>query len=158
MENTAIYPGSFDPFTNGHLDIVNRALNVFPRIIVAIAINVRKSPTFSVEERKEMISETLSSLERVEVDAFSGLLVDYAKSRSAKVIVRGLRALSDFENEFQMAHMNRKLSADLETVFMMTGQEHFYVSSGKGVVKAGKQSAELRKGIMFFIPEAAVIE
>jgi pantetheine-phosphate adenylyltransferase len=129
LEKLAIYPGSFDPITNGHLDIVHRALAVFPKLIVATAVNVGKTPTFTVEERKEMMLEALQDTPGVEIDSFSGLLVDYAKYRQANVIVRGLRALSDFENEFQMAHMNRRLSPDLETIFMMTGQEHFYVSS-----------------------------
>ncbi|RME21254.1 MAG: pantetheine-phosphate adenylyltransferase, partial [Deltaproteobacteria bacterium] len=125
----AIYPGSFDPFTNGHLDIVKRAARLFSRLIVAVAVNVRKVPTFTVEERVEMMKESLAGMDNVEVDSFSGLLVDYARERGAKVIIRGLRALSDFENEFQMAHMNRGLYPELETLFMMTCQEYFYVSS-----------------------------
>jgi len=129
LNGIAIYPGSFDPFTCGHLDIVERAHRMFPHLIVAVAINVRKVPTFSAEERVEMLRECLASMPGVEVDSFSGLLVDYARQRSAQVIVRGLRALSDFENEFQMAHMNRRLHPQLETIFMMTSQEHFYVSS-----------------------------
>ena len=128
-DRTAVYPGSFDPFTSGHLDIVQRAAQLFPRLIVAVAVNVRKMPTFTVEERVQMLQESLEGMEQVEVDSFSGLLVDYARQRGARIIVRGLRALSDFENEFQMAHMNRRLHPDLETVFMMTSQEHFYVSS-----------------------------
>jgi len=129
VNGLAIYPGSFDPFTSGHLDIVQRAAQLFPRLIVAVAVNVRKMPTFTVEERVQMLQESLEGMEQVEVDSFSGLLVDYARQRGARIIVRGLRALSDFENEFQMAHMNRRLHPDLETVFMMTSQEHFYVSS-----------------------------
>jgi pantetheine-phosphate adenylyltransferase len=129
LEKMAIYPGSFDPFTSGHLDIVQRAVKIFPRLVVAVAVNVRKLPTFTVEERVAMLEETLSGMDRVEIDSFSGLLVDYARHKGAHVIVRGLRALSDFENEFQMAHMNRRLHPELETIFMMTSQEHFYVSS-----------------------------
>lgn len=129
MEKVAIYPGSYDPFTNGHLDIVRRAMHIFPKLIVAVAVNVRKLPTFTVEERMEMINETLKDHKSVEVDSFSGLLVDYAKKRKAHVIVRGMRAMSDFENEFQMTHMNRRLLGELETVFFMTSQEYFYVSS-----------------------------
>lgn len=129
MEKMAIYPGSFDPFTSGHLDIVQRATKIFPRLVVAVAVNVRKLPTFTVEERVAMLEETLGDMDGVEIDSFSGLLVDYAKRKGAHVIVRGLRALSDFENEFQMAHMNRRLHPELETIFMMTSQEHFYVSS-----------------------------
>ncbi|HOX46285.1 MAG TPA: pantetheine-phosphate adenylyltransferase [Myxococcota bacterium] len=129
MTQLAIYPGSFDPVTNGHLDLVHRARRIFPRLVVAVAHNVRKTPMFTVEERQEILREVLAGQSGVEVDAFSGLLVDYAKRRQATVIIRGLRALSDFENEFQMAHMNRRLAPDLETFFMMTGQDHFYVSS-----------------------------
>lgn len=129
MEKVAIYPGSYDPFTNGHLDIVQRAVRIFPKLIVAVAVNVRKLPTFTVEERVEMIKETLKDYKSVEVDSFSGLLVDYAKKRKANVVVRGMRAMSDFENEFQMTHMNRRLLGDLESVFFMTSQEYFYVSS-----------------------------
>jgi len=129
VNGLAIYPGSFDPFTSGHLDIVQRAAQLFPRLIVAVAVNVGKMPTVTVEERGQMLQESLEGMEQVEVDSFSGLLVDYARQRGARIIVRGLRALSDFENEFQMAHMNRRLHPDLETVFMMTSQEHFYVSS-----------------------------
>ncbi len=124
-----IYPGSFDPFTCGHLDIVHRALHVVEKLVVAVAINVRKTPAFTVEERLEMIRDSVLGVKGVEVDAFSGLLVDYAKQKRARIIIRGLRALSDFENEFQMAHMNRRLAPDLETIFMMTSQEHFYISS-----------------------------
>lgn len=129
MDKLAIYPGSFDPFTCGHMDIVERALKVFPKVVVAVAVNVRKLPTFTVEERVDMIRAALKSHERAEVDSFSGLLMDYARRKGARVIVRGLRALSDFENEFQMAHMNRRLHPQLETIFMMTSQEHFYISS-----------------------------
>lgn len=129
MEKVAIYPGSYDPFTNGHLDIVQRATRIFHKLIVAVAVNVRKLPTFTVEERMEMIRETLKDYKGVEIDSFSGLLVDYAKKRKAHVIVRGMRAMSDFENEFQMTHMNRRLLGELEAVFFMTSQEYFYVSS-----------------------------
>lgn len=129
LSGLAIYPGSFDPVTNGHMDMIHRARKVFPRLVVAVAINIRKHPMFTPEERVEMLHESLLGLDGVEVDTFSGLLVDYAQHRKASIIVRGLRALSDFENEFQMAHMNRRLAPNLETFFMMTSQEHFYVSS-----------------------------
>ena len=128
----ALYPGSFDPVTNGHINIINRGLNIFDKLVVAVAINVRKTPLFSAEERMEMIQEAVGS-DRVEVDCFEGLLVDYAIKKQSSVVLRGLRALSDFEFEFQLAHMNRRLGAEsktgLDTVFMMTGEEHFYVSS-----------------------------
>lgn len=126
---TALYPGSFDPLTNGHLNLIERGLKVFDRLVVAVAVNVRKTALFTPEERMTMIRDALSDPSRVEVDAFEGLLVDYAEKRGAGVILRGLRAISDFEFEFQMAHMNRRLRSHIETVFMMTGEDHFYVSS-----------------------------
>ncbi len=125
----AVYPGSFDPLTNGHMDIIGRALKAFDRIIVGIAVNRSKTPLFSLEERVEMIREVVKDDSRIEVDSFSGLLVDYMKHRNATAVIRGLRAVSDFEYEFQMANMNRKLHPDLETFFLMTGQKYFYVSS-----------------------------
>jgi pantetheine-phosphate adenylyltransferase len=125
----ALYPGSFDPITYGHINLINRGLGLFDKLLVAVAKNVRKQALFSPEERMEMISEALGENARIEVCAFDGLLVDYANVRGATCILRGLRAVSDFEFEFQLAHMNRRLSAGLETVFMMTGEEHFYVSS-----------------------------
>lgn len=130
--SVALYPGSFDPITYGHLNIVERGLKVFDRLIVSIAENVRKTSLFDVETRQEMIRESLGEIEggaRVEVTAFNGLLVDYARQCQASVILRGLRAISDFEFEFQMAHMNRRLAPGVETVFMMTGEDQFYVSS-----------------------------
>ncbi|WNG37387.1 pantetheine-phosphate adenylyltransferase [Archangium minus] len=124
----AIYPGSFDPLTNGHLSIIQRALQMFDRVIVAVAVNPKKVPLFSEEERKEFIREACPD-PRVEVDAFHGLLVEYANRRGVNVLLRGLRAVSDFEYEFQLANMNRKLAPGIETVFMMTGEDYFYVSS-----------------------------
>ena len=128
----ALYPGSFDPITNGHINIIQRGLKVFDKLVIAVAINVRKQPLFSAQERMDMIKESVNS-DQIEIDCFEGLLVDYARKRNASVILRGLRALSDFEFEFQLAHMNRRLGAEVEpgldTVFMMTGEEHFYVSS-----------------------------
>ena len=129
MSRIAVYPGTFDPLTNGHVDIIHRGLAVFDQIVVAIAENVRKQPLFSTGERIQMIAEAMNHDERVEVDAFSGLLIDYVQKRGAKVILRGLRALSDFEYEFQFALMNKRLAPHVETVFMMTGEEAFYVSS-----------------------------
>jgi pantetheine-phosphate adenylyltransferase len=125
---TAIYAGSFDPLTNGHLSIIQRALQMFDRVIVAVAVNPKKVPLFSEEERKELIREACPD-PRVEVDAFHGLLVEYANRRGVNVLLRGLRAVSDFEYEFQLANMNRKLAPGIETVFMMTGEDYFYVSS-----------------------------
>lgn len=125
----AIYPGSFDPLTNGHLSLIQRGLTMFDRLIVAIAHNPKKSPLFTVAERKAFILEAAGNDPRLEVDDFEGLLVDYAKRRQVHVMLRGLRAVSDFEFEFQMANMNRKLNPQLETVFMMTGEDYFFISS-----------------------------
>ncbi len=124
----AIYPGSFDPLTNGHLSLIQRGLQMFDRVIVAVAYNPKKVPLFTVEERKQLIREACPD-PRVEVDAFQGLLVEYAKQRGVNVLLRGLRAVSDFEYEFQLANMNRKLAPGIETVFMMTGEDYFYISS-----------------------------
>ena len=125
----AVYPGTFDPITNGHVDILRRSLNMFDRVVVALAENVRKSPLFSLEQRRAMIAEAVGSEPRLEIDAFQGLLADYCRRRKAAVVIRGLRALADFEYEFQVAHMNRRLAPEVETVFLMTGEESFYVSS-----------------------------
>jgi pantetheine-phosphate adenylyltransferase len=125
----AIYPGSFDPLTNGHVDIIRRGARLFDRIVVAILRNIEKAPLFSVDERSEIVRQVFADLPQVEVDTFEGLLVDYARRRRASVIVRGLRAISDFEYEMQMALMNRRLYADLETVFMMPAETYTYVSS-----------------------------
>ena len=125
----AIYPGSFDPITNGHVDILRRSLQLFDRVVVAIAENVRKQPLFSTDERARMVLHSLGPEPRVEVDSFTGLLVDYVRRRQARVIIRGLRAIADFEYEFQFAHMNRHLAPDVETMFLMTSDDSFYVSS-----------------------------
>jgi pantetheine-phosphate adenylyltransferase len=125
----AVYPGTFDPITNGHVDILRRSLGLFDRIVVGLAQNVRKGPLFSIEERRAMILDAVGGDPRVEVDAFSGLLVEYCKRRGARAVIRGLRALADFEYEFQFAHMNRHLAPEVETVFLMTSEESFYVSS-----------------------------
>ncbi|MFN7134024.1 MAG: pantetheine-phosphate adenylyltransferase [Myxococcales bacterium] len=126
---TVIYPGSFDPLTNGHLNLIHRALSMFDRVVVAIAFNPKKTPLFSVDERRQLILDAVANDPRVEVDAFQGLLVEYARKRQIRVVMRGLRAVSDFEYEFQMANMNRKLDPALETVFVMTGEDYFYISS-----------------------------
>ena len=125
----AVYPGTFDPITNGHVDILQRALTMFDHVVVAIAENVRKAPLFTVEERRRHIEAAVVKDPRVEVDAFEGLLIEYVKRRGARVVVRGLRALADFEYEFQLAHMNRRLGAGMETIFLMTSEKDFYVSS-----------------------------
>jgi pantetheine-phosphate adenylyltransferase len=129
MERTAIYPGSFDPVTNGHVDIVERSLNIFDKIIVAILRNPAKEALFTIEERKEMIETSLNRNSNVEIAVFDGLLVDYAKKRNAVAILRGMRAVSDFEYEFQLALMNRKLNREIQTVFLMTGLRWIFISS-----------------------------
>ena len=125
----AVYPGTFDPITNGHADILRRSLKIFDRVVVALAENVRKAPLFTIDERFKLIKDALGQDARLEVDAFSGLLADYCRRRGANVVIRGLRALADFEYEFQSAHMNRRLAPDVETLFLMTGEDSFYVSS-----------------------------
>jgi len=125
----AVYPGSYDPLTNGHVDIIERGTHLFDKIIVAILVNVEKSPLFTMEERVEIVREVFKGRPNVEVDTFDGLLVDYVAKRKADVIVRGLRALSDFEAEFQMALMNRRLGPHIETVFMMPAEQYTYISS-----------------------------
>jgi pantetheine-phosphate adenylyltransferase len=147
VSTTAVYPGSFDPITNGHVDIVRRSLQVFDRVIVAVAFNANKdSAWFTPEERVAMIRETFRPEgDRIVADAFSGLLVDYAAAKGARVIIRGLRAVADFEYEFQMTMMNRHLKPQVETIFMMTGESHFYTSSRlvKEVVSLGGNVAGL---------------
>jgi pantetheine-phosphate adenylyltransferase len=125
----AVYPGSFDPLTNGHVDIIERGTHLFDRIIVAILVNVDKSPLFTMQERVEIVRDVFKGQPNVEVDTFDGLLVEYVNRRKADVIVRGLRALSDFETEFQMALMNRRLGPNIETVFMMPAEQYTYISS-----------------------------
>ena len=128
MERVAIYPGSFDPLTNGHVSLIERSLRIFDKVIVAIASNVRKDALFTIEERLEMIEAQFPD-ENIEADSFNDLLIRYAQERGVNVIVRGLRAVSDFEYELQMANMNRKLDDTIDTVFMMTEESDFYVSS-----------------------------
>jgi pantetheine-phosphate adenylyltransferase len=129
MPTLAVYPGSFDPLTNGHVDIIARGARLFDRIIVAVAVNAEKSPLFTIAERVEIARSVFANQPSVEVDTFDGLLVDYVVRRKADVIVRGLRAVSDFENEFQMALMNRRLNGAVETVFMMPAEQYTYISS-----------------------------
>jgi len=125
----AIYPGTFDPITNGHLDILERALRLFDKVIITIARNSAKNPLFSEKERLEMIKRSVRTLKGVEVDSFDGLLVEYARERKATAVVRGLRAISDFEYELQMALMNRKLDEELVTVFLMPNEKYTYLNS-----------------------------
>jgi pantetheine-phosphate adenylyltransferase len=139
MSTLAVYPGSFDPLTNGHVDIILRGARLFDRIIVAILVNAEKSPLFSMEERVDIARSVLKDHANVEVDTFDGLLVDYVERRQAQVIVLGLRAVSDFEFEFQMALMNQRLNSRIETVFMMPAEQYTYISSRliKEVFKLG---------------------
>ena len=129
MQRIAVYPGSFDPVTNGHIDIVERGLKLFDKIIVAILHNSSKEFLFPVEERIEMIKMSFKNIPNIEVDTFDGLLVDYAKKKNANTILRGMRAVSDFEYEFQLALMNRRLSREIQTVFLMTGLRWIFTSS-----------------------------
>ena len=129
MLQTAVYPGTFDPLTRGHLDIIQRACCTFGRVIVAVSNNPAKSPTFSVAERIRMVKASTTHLPNVEADTFSGLLVDFLKSKQSRILIRGLRAVSDMDYEFQMAAVNRRLYNDMETVFLMPDERHTYLSS-----------------------------
>ena len=142
---TALYPGTFDPITNGHLDILERARKLFDHIIVAIAENEEKAPTFPLEERKRLVEENLSHLDDVTVATFDGLVVEYARKIDAIALVRGLRAVSDFEYEFQMAQMNRHLDSEIETMFLMPNEKYFFTSSQllKLVHKYGGEGTDL---------------
>jgi len=148
MKKIAVYPGSFDPITNGHIDIIKRGLRMFDEMIVLIAYNPNKKSLFSVEERTDLIKAVLKCNGRVRIDSFSGLLVDYVKDAGANVILRGLRALSDFEYEFQMALINRRLNRDIETVFLMTGYKWFYTSSN--IIK---EAASLGGSVKGLVPD-----
>lgn len=129
MRHAAIYPGSFDPLTSGHLDLIERAAGIFGEVIVAVGINSRKRTFFSTEERLAMVQQSVRHIRNVKVDSFSGLLVSYARARKIPVLLRGLRAFSDFEYEFQMALANRKLAPEIEMIFMMPKETHSYISS-----------------------------
>lgn len=145
-KSLAIYPGTFDPITMGHLDIIDRALNLFDKVIIAIAINPGKKPLFSLEERREMAMQCFpKGYSRIEVDTVSGLLVQYAADKGAKAIIRGLRAVSDFDYEFQLALMNRKLEREVDTIFLMPGFRWIYISSSiiKDAARHGGDVCEL---------------
>ena len=144
---TAIYPGSFDPLTNGHLDVVQRAAKLFDRVIIAVAKNDSKNPLFSLRERRGLAAKCVKHLPNVEVDSFDGLLVDYVEARSAQAIIRGLRAVSDFEFEFQLALMNRKLNERVETIFMMPKDTYTFLSS-----RIVKEIARLGGNVSAFVP------
>jgi len=150
LDTLAIYPGSFDPLTNGHVDIIQRGSRLFDRIVIAILLNIEKAPLFTVQERVEIAREVFRDYPNVEVDTFDGLLVEYARRKRASVIVRGLRAISDFEYEMQMALMNRHLNPEVETVFMMPAETYTYVSSRivKEVVALGGSVTNLVPSIV----------
>jgi pantetheine-phosphate adenylyltransferase len=145
----AIYPGSFDPVTNGHLDLIERGAKLFERLVVAILQNTEKAPLFTLAERTEMLSEVTAAFANVEVDCFHGLLVDYAKKRKAHVLLRGIRAVSDYEFELQMAMMNRKLQPGLETVFMLPAMEYSFLSS-----RLVREIAQLGGSVSGLVPVA----
>ncbi|MDY6879539.1 MAG: pantetheine-phosphate adenylyltransferase [Desulfatiglans sp.] len=145
---TAIYPGTFDPITNGHLSVVKRAVKIFDRLTVAILNNPQKIPLFSIQERIEMIEYTLRKFANIEIDTFEGLLVDYAVKKNSNVILRGIRALSDFEYEFQMALMNRKLNRNVQSIFLMTDYKWFYTSSS--IIK---EAASVGGDVSGLVPE-----
>lgn len=144
---TAVYPGSFDPVTNGHLDVIHRAARLFDRVIVAVAINESKTPLFSMAQRKNLTVRAVEHLPNVEVDTFTGLLVDYVQSKQGEAVIRGLRAVSDFEFEFQLALMNRKLNEKIETIFMMPKETYTFISS-----RMIKEIARLGGDISSFVP------
>jgi pantetheine-phosphate adenylyltransferase len=144
---TAVYPGSFDPITNGHLDVIQRAARLFDRVIVAVAINESKTPMFSMAQRKELTARAVEHLPNVEVDTFTGLLVDYVSLKKGEAVIRGLRAVSDFEFEFQLALMNRKLNEKVETIFMMPKETYTFISS-----RMIKEVARLGGDVSSFVP------
>jgi pantetheine-phosphate adenylyltransferase len=152
MQVTAVYPGTFDPITNGHLDIIARGVRLFDRIIVALLKNADKEPLLPLDERIEIVRAVVGGFPNVTVESFDGLLVDYARARGAQAIVRGLRALSDFEFEFQMALMNRRLEAGVETVYMMPSETYSYVSS-----RLVKEVAHLGGDITGLVPPEVVL-
>ena len=149
MKKTAVYPGSFDPVTSGHLDIIKRSSRVFDKLYVSVLVNSSKKPCFSVEERVEMIKKLTADYDNVYVDSFSGLLVDYLKEKNAHIVIKGLRAVTDFEYEFQMALTNKKLNPDIETLFLTTSVENMYLSSSMV-----KQIASMGGDISSFVPVA----
>jgi pantetheine-phosphate adenylyltransferase len=152
----AVCPGSFDPVTNGHLDIITRASKRFDKVIVAVLKNSSKNSLFTIEERMEMLKYHCKDIENVEVDSFSGLLIDYMKIKNSQIIIKGLRAVSDFEYEMQMALMNRKLDQDIETIFMMTNSKYSYLSSS--IIKEVAKHGGCIKGLVPDLVEAELIK
>ncbi len=151
MGKIAIYPGSFDPITNGHIDLINRGLRCFDELVILVGYNPVKASLFTVEERIDMIRELTKDNPKLKVDSYSGLIVDYVKKTDANIILRGLRALSDFEYEFQMALINRRLDRNIETVFLMTGSKWFYCNSG--IIK---EAASLGGSVRGLVPDVVL--
>ena len=148
MNKVAVYPGTFDPVTYGHLDVIKRVSNLFDKVYIAVAHSGEKKALFSVEERVAMLKEAVAEFDNVEVEDFDGLVVNYVKGKSAKVVVRGLRMISDFEYEFQMALTNRKINPDIETIFMMPNESYSYLSS-----RLIKEVAFMNADVSMFVPE-----
>ncbi|MDP2921521.1 MAG: pantetheine-phosphate adenylyltransferase [Candidatus Omnitrophota bacterium] len=153
MRKTVVYPGSFDPVTYGHLDIIKRAVKIFDRVIVAVAHNSEKDPLFSVVERVDLLKKATKGIKGVEIDDFKGLVVDYVASKNARIVIRGLRMISDFEYEFQMALTNMKLSRDMETIFMTPRESYSYLSS-KLIKEAASLGADLKGFVPGFVEKA----
>ena len=149
--NIAVYPGTFDPITNGHLDIIDRACTLFDKVIITIALNTKKKPLFTKEERIDMISNSVKKFSNIKIDAFDGLLVDYAVKVKANAIIRGLRALSDFEYEFQMALTNRKLAPNINTIFLMPNEKYTYLNSS-----LVKELSEFKGDVSCFVSKYVV--
>ena len=149
MCQKAIYPGTFDPVTNGHIDVIKRAVRLFGEVLVAVADNPQKGPLFSVSERVKLLKDAVKGVAGVEVVSFKGLVIDFARKNKTRLVIRGLRMLSDFEYEFQMALTNRKLADEIETVFLMPSEEYSYVSS-----KLLKEAASLGADLSYFLPSS----
>jgi len=150
MGRIAIYPGSFDPITYGHIDLIKRATYFFEKVIVAVARNRHKKPLFSIEERLDMVQQTVAGIDKVEVDTFDGLVVEYARRRNVKVLIRGIRMISDFEYEFRMALTNRRLAQDVETVFLMPSEQYSFISSSL-MKEAVSQGADMSSFIPSYV-------
>ncbi|MCK4307566.1 pantetheine-phosphate adenylyltransferase [candidate division WOR-3 bacterium] len=148
MDKIVVYAGTFDPITNGHLDIMKRAVKLFKKLVILVVAHTEKSPLFSLEERMKFIQEATKECKGIEIDSFDGLLMDYMKKKGANIVIRGLRAVSDFDYEFQLAQLNRKLYSEVETVFVMPSEEHFFLSSSML-----KEIASYRGDVSLFVPK-----
>ena len=148
MDKIVVYAGTFDPITNGHLDIMKRAVKLFKKLVILVVAHTEKSPLFSLEERMKFIQEATKECKGIEIDSFDGLLMDYMKKKGANIVIRGLRAVSDFDYEFQLAQLNRKLYSEVETVFVMPSEEHFFLSSSML-----KEIASYKGDVSLFVPK-----